>query len=251
MRWIGYGCLMAWMGLSSPVWALEMELGQSYDDLNRGYADWRSTYLDGVHKTADGKTLYGGVRETERFSLSDRELLAGMYYPLDGRWTALAEANFSPSHKVLPQWSALMQIQRTFGHGWGVHLGARHTKYQNDDTIRINRGNFTIERYWGNYRAAYTFFANKIEGGGSPVSHAFQAAYYYGERNSLGMTYAIGSEVLNLPPAALAYYDVRSIALTGRYWFAPRWALTHEVALHEQGDLYTRKGIRLGVHYLF
>lgn len=251
MRWIGCIGLMACLGLLRSSWALETELGQTYDSLNHGYADWHSTYLDILENAGDGKTIYGTVRETERFSLTDQELLAGAYYPLDSRWTALIEANLSPSHKVLPESSELLQIQRALSQGWGVHLGVRHTEYQSGGTVDIIRETFTLRRYVGNYRLAYTYFANQIEGGGTPDSNMVQATYYYGEHNYIGVTYAVGSEVLNLPPAPPDYYNVRSIALEGRHWFTPRLALTHELEISDEGHLYERKGIQLGIRYLF
>lgn len=251
MMRFAHALLILWLSLPLSGWAIEVELGQRFDGLDNGYADWRSTYLEGVEKNAAGQTLYGVVNRTERFALDDQELLAGLYQPIDNRWKVLAEGSFSPSHRVLPHWSALLQMEAALSQGWGFHLGIRHTRYENGGVTDINRANLTLERYAGNLRAAYTFYSNQITGGGSPTSHALQLGYYYGERNSLGVTIASGSEVMNQPPAPPAYYDVRSVVLSGRYWFAPQWALTHEIGLFEQGDLYTRKGVQIGIRRLF
>ncbi len=273
MKWIGCACLawsIAFVHFSAT--AAEIEIGHAYDNLNNELPGWRNTYIEATQKIAERKVVYGVARETERFSFNDREFLAGMYYPLGQRWTVLIEGNASPTHRVLPQWSTLGQVQYAFGQGWGIHLGWRHTNHKtscdlSDDsralcknlelsgtgniTSGINREILVLERYWQNYRAAYTFSASQVEGGGSPIGHALQLGYYYGDRNHIGMIYATGQEVQNVGKGVLRTSDVQTLALTGRYWVTPAWALTHEISLHEQGDIYTRKGIRLGIRHIF
>lgn len=84
----------------------QLELGLSYEPMTRGYADWQSRYVFGAMDFGARDTLYAQVRETERFSVRDQELMVGRYYPLGERVTGMAEASFSPSAVVLPRWSA-------------------------------------------------------------------------------------------------------------------------------------------------
>lgn len=233
------------------AWALEIELGNSYYSLNHNYANWRSVYLDILEKTVSGKTIYSNIRETERFSFKDQQVVAGIYSPLGNQWITLFEASLSSSHRVLPHWSVLLQVQRTFDQGWVTHIGMRRTKYQNASVIHTNIGNITLERYIGNYRFAYSFYANRVDEGGSSISHALQANYYYGDHDSIGVIYAFGKDIQNIPPVPPTYYDVHSIVLSGRHWFTSRLALSHEITLDRQGNLYSRKGFRLGIRYLF
>jgi hypothetical protein len=44
---------------------------------------------------------------------------------------------------------------------------------------------------------------------------------------------------------------VDNLTLIGRHWLGKSWALSYELLAHEQGDLYRRRGLRLGVRYGF
>jgi hypothetical protein len=43
--------------------------------------------------------------------------------------------------------------------------------------------------------------------------------------------------------------QVSSSSLSGRHWLDERWGLSYEVLVEHQGNLYLRKGIRLGLLY--
>ena len=49
----------------------------------------------------------------------------------------------------------------------------------------------------------------------------------------------------------VAAYDVRAYSVLGRQWLGNRWAVTYGVDIVEQGDLYTRRGIRVGLRLIF
>ncbi|TCS71498.1 YaiO family outer membrane protein [Sulfuritortus calidifontis] len=242
-------CLTATALLCTPAWAgrLEAEIGASMENLDKGYADWESRYLEAGYQIDKRQSVYGMVRQTERFAQRDSELLAGYYHPLGPDWTLVLEGNFSPTHEVLAKWSAFAQVQRTLPDGWGAHLGLRRTEYTHDTT---STANLTLERYWSNYRAGYTFYSSYLEGSGSSSAHRLQFDYYYGEHSRVGLYAATGRELENQGTTVLAS-DVYSLGLVGRHWLNPDWAIIYELSSQRQGDLYTRNGIKLGLRRAF
>ena len=226
----------------------ELELGFSSEGLNNGYAGWRSAYLEGRHSFGERKSIYGTLRETERFGLYDNEAQGGFYYPLNDTWTSLVEASVSPTHNVLPKFSVFGELQKHLGYGWNLHAGIRHNEYS---TLNTNIGIFTAERYWGNFRGAYSLYLGRPEGGSSASSHVLALDYYYGARNSVGISVADGREVAGLGPLGILTTEVRAYVLRGRHWFTPDWALSFEALYQEQGTLYNRQGIRLGLRRVF
>lgn len=229
--------------------ASEIELGASRERLSGGRPDWTSLSLEGLHRFAPRQTLYGGVRETERFSLRDTELWAGYYHPLGPDWTALVEASASSQHNVLPKSSVFGQLSRAFEGGWGLNLGWRHSEFTRSGVNLLVAGG---ERYWGSFRAAYSLYAGRPEGGTTGVAHRFALNYYYGEGSTIGIAATAGREVENVgPPVGILSTDVRNLTLTGRHWMTPGWALSWDVVAHEQGSLYRRHGLRLGLRYRF
>ncbi|HXR59652.1 MAG TPA: YaiO family outer membrane beta-barrel protein [Burkholderiales bacterium] len=227
----------------------EIELGASRETLSGGRPDWTSLSLEGAHKFAPRQTLYGGIRETERFDLRDREVWAGYYHPLGPDWTALVEGSASSPHNVLPKTSFFGQLSRALPEGWGVNLGWRHSEYTR---VGVNILVAGAERYWGNFRGAYTLYAGRPEGATTGIAHRFALNYYYGDGSTIGISATAGREVDNVgPPTGVISTDVRNLTLTGRHWMTRDWALSWDVVAHEQGTLYRRQGFRLGLRYRF
>lgn len=227
----------------------ELELGYSRETLTNNLPDWTSTYLLASHQFGERKTVYGGLRQTRRFGLDDTEAHAGLYYPVAETWTSLVEVSVSPTHEVLARYSAYGQMQKNLPGGWGVGLGLRHNEYS---LIGTNVLSAFAERYWGNFRGAYTLYSGRPEGAASAASHRFQLSYYYADRNSVGLSYSNGREVEYLgPPRGVLTSDVKNWTLSGQHWLAPAWALTYDVVNHEQGNLYRRQGLRLGLRHSF
>lgn len=227
----------------------EIEAGYSQEHLSNNSPDWRNIFVEGSHKFKDRNTLYGGLRETQRFGLKDNEVYGGLYYPLAATWTGIMDGNLSPTHEVLARYGLGGQVQKILPYGLVAGVGFRHNEYT---LSAANVRTFQLERYWGDFRGAYTLYSGKPEGGGSAPAHRFQFGYYYGDANSLGLAFTTGREVENIgPPKGLLATDVRSWSLAGRHWFARDWAMTYEALTHRQGDLYRREGLRLGLRYRF
>lgn len=234
-------------GLRAP--RTEIEAGYSSEKLSNNLPDWKSTYLLAIHQFGERKTLYGGLRETRRFGLDDTEAHAGLYYPVGDTWTALVEASASPTHEVLARYSAYGQIQKNLPGGWGLGLGLRHNEYSLTGTNVLS---MFAERYWGNFRGAYTLYSGRPEGAASAASHRVQLGYYYADRSSVGLSYSNGREVEYLGPSrGVLTSDVQNWTLSGQHWLNPSWALTYDVVNHEQGNLYRRQGLRLGIRHSF
>jgi len=227
----------------------EIEVGGSRESLTNNLPDWSSVYFEAMHQFRERHTLYGGLRQTRRFRQDDTEANAGLYYPLAETWTGLVEGTVSPEHNILPEFSISAHLQKRLAFGLLVGLGVRHSEYT---TNGVNMGLGTMEYYWSHFRAAYTFYSTRVDGVGSSPAHRFQFNYYYTDRDSIGIAYATGREVENVgPPVGLIASDVREWVLSGRHWFTRNWGLTYELLDHEQGTLYRRQGLRLGVRHQF
>jgi len=234
------------LGLRAP--RTEVELSHSRESLSNNRADWTSTELALSRELRERHTLYGGLRTTRRFGQNDSEGRIGLYYPLAAAWTAVVEGSVSPSHNVLPEYSVYGSLHRMLGGGWGLAAGLRHSEYS---TTGAQVTSLSAERYWGNFRGAYTLYSGRPDGAPSGAAHRFQLNYYYGERSTVGLSYTMGREVENLGAAGVLSSDVRDWTLSGRHWLTPQFALTYDLVNHEQGNLYRRQGLRIGLRHLF
>ncbi len=228
----------------------EAELGFSHDDLDKGYNNWNSHYLDLSHRFGDRNLIYGEVRETERFNLHDREISGGYYMPLDATWTGLIEASASPDHNVLPQNSIFGQLQKSFQDGWDVQAGLRHSRY---NLAPVDMTVLTGERYWSNFRASYALYMAKLDGSGTASSHVGQLSYYYADRDFMTLGFGTGRQIESLGPGlGILTADVTSsLSLSGRHWIDPQWAISYEAISERLSNLYSRQGVRLGLRRAF
>ena len=241
--------LSFWL-LAAPALALEMEGGLSYENLDKGKPDWKSAYVEAAHDFAPRQTLYGQVRETERFDFRDKEIAAGYYHPLSSTFTGQVEASHSPEHNVLPESSVYAGLSWQFGSGWVVSGGGRYNTYTDNDARVLNA---SLERYFGSFRAFYALFNGKPQGASSASAQRVGMDFFYcGERCRIGAGATWGREVEYVgPPTGIITSDVRAFGLYGRHWFTPEWAVTWDLGTHEQGDLYRRTGARLGLRHHF
>jgi len=148
----------------------------------------------------------------------------------------------------LPRWSGYGEIQHSLGGGWGLLAGVRRTEYSN---TTATRGNLTLERYFRNFRLAYTFSNGQSPEVGASSGHGGQFGYYYGERNFINFNLSGGEELESIGPGRVLRTDVFTVGLNGRHWFRPEWALTYGFGWTRQGDLYTRRGLLIGLRHLF
>lgn len=232
--------------ISPHTSSIEVEAGATYEWLSRNYADWRSGHVELLKKFDRTTSLYGTFRRTERFTLADNEVSVGGYYPLGKNWTLSAEGSLS-SNKVLPQWTATAQVQKTFTRGWVASLGLRRMNFSQRATHILPA---TIERYWGNFRASYTLYVSRVNSS-TPLAHRLWGSWYYDDENSLNVSFTVGKEVENVGPNRVVESQVLAVSLFGRHWFTSAIAASFEALVHQQGDFYTRRGIRCGLRCRF
>ena len=111
----------------------------------------------------------------------------------------------------------------------------------------MNLGVFGVERYFKQYRAAYTLYVAHLNGVGTSASHVFQGNYYYGQRNSIGIGGAFGEEVESLGEGRLLRTAVQDLSLNGRYWVNEKWGISYSAWWHRQGRLYIRSGAQIAL----
>lgn len=232
--------------LSSP---LEIEGGFTSEQLTNNFDDWSSIYLNLSQKLGKNKTLYANLRETNRFDLKDSEATLGYYHPLGKKWTVNLEGLTSSTHRVLPRWSLFGSLIREFSGGWVFNLGYRRTEYDNS---RVNLGVATLERYFGNYHAAYSFYQSNLEGNGSAQANGVRLNYFYTDTSRVGAAYSSGRELEYIGPNfGVLKSDVTSFSISGRHSFSPKWGASYSIGYHEQGKSYIKRGFQVGIRFRF
>jgi YaiO family outer membrane protein len=231
----------------APQPPFEVRAEAQRENLDHGQPDWREELLQFAWKPRRDTSLSAGARATERFDLKDREGFAAAYVPIAGRTVLHLEGSASSTHHVLPKGSGLAEIAIPFGTGWVGSIAGKYARY---DTGNVRMASGTLEKYVGDYRLAYTGYLSRPEGAGWTPAHRFAASWYRGTLTFITLSYATGREVESLP-GGLLVTDVRGASLVGGYELQPNWGITLELGQVRQGDLYTRRGVRIGTRVLF
>lgn len=217
--------------------------------LDRGFADWNeAAVLLGRH-WSNRQVAELGLARTRRFGLDDTRVDFGASLPIDERLTGSLQASASPSHRVLPKYAVGGQLQYEFAKGWLAHAGARHTRYEADDT-RVDQLRLALENYTGPFSVLAAWSPARSLGEDTHTVE-LRGNYYYGQDSSVGLILARGDEATQLGAGQVVLAGVRSVALTGRQEVGQgRW-LVWGVNRTHQGSFYTRTGATLGLQLAF
>lgn len=225
--------------------ALNFSYGR--EELSNDSPDWTETILKYQHRFGKRHFLEGGIAQTERFDLDDTRFMALYGVPLNAALTATVLAEYSDTHRVLPETLFEGVLQYEFAQAWLLHGGARTTRY---DDVRVNQGFLMLEHYFGNFSASVAWRPARAFGI-TAHSYEFRAAYYYSDKSSVVFSFAEGEEATNVG-TGVVIADVRSYAVFGRHaWEPGPWALRYGWNYVEQGDFYDRRGLTLGIEYAF
>jgi YaiO family outer membrane protein len=235
--------------LIAQAFPWDMRLEAERDNLDHGYADWKEALVQLAWKPEKSLAILGGARETERFDQRDHEIFAGAYLPLGSERTVLhVEGSASSSHNVLPRSVWVAEISQEIVKGWVVAAGYKASSYTTGDTETVLG---TLDWYFGDYRLGYNLYLTRLEGASWAPSHRISASWYRSTLTNATVAGAFGREVENIFPTGLVTTDVRSFYVSGGIELTPQWGLTFWAGQERQGDLYTRRGARIGTRILF
>lgn len=222
-----------------------LQFASTYESLTHDFDPWRSAVLSLDVSPGHGTRYRGEVREQVRFGQLDHALLAGVHRRLSRGVTADAELDISPSHHVSPTWGVRGALEWAAGRGWVARGSLDHRRYT---STPVDLGSLAVDKYLGAYRVAYTAYLARLAGAQTAISQRVEGHLYYGPSASrVGVSAAAGEEVESLPALGVLRTPVRSFAITGRHWLGSRWFVTYDALLHEQGTLYVRHGLGVGV----
>lgn len=224
------------------------EASYRYDDLTNNLPSWKSAMLRMDVQTPEDHFAHVRFDNIERFNLNDQQIGAGYALPVAESWLLYAAATYSPTHKVLPNRMLELRATRSLKSGFSLSAGLIHGKYSQTTS---QQGILTGEYYWSDYRAAYTYRIVDVLNAGTGTNHRLQLNKYFSSVNNIGVGFSTGEDVefngTPNPPIS----DVVSFSIFGRYMYQPGWSLVYSYNYHEQGDLYLRNGVILGIRIDF
>jgi len=220
--------------------------GAGYEDLTNDLSSWQQQFLRLDREHPGSGNYHASVSRYGRYDRSDTELGLGGAWQAGEDWSLQAELALAGNADFLPDIGFYGRVVRRLGDGWNAAAALRHRRYE---TTKVSTWSAAAERYFGNYRAAYTLNASRLHGAATSLSHVVSLGWYPREGLALGIVAATGEEAEVIAPGQILETDVDSITLTGRHALTPRISLDWWLGTHAQGDIYRRRYAGLAVRY--
>ena len=225
-----------------------LSVALSHENLSGGRPSWQGATIDIEQPLEDSLRLLAGLHLEERFDTQDEQFSLGLVDRIGKNWSWGINADAAANAEILPEWSLTAEVGRMIGRDSSIGLRARHAEYQ---TVKVDTLAATLEQYAERFRVAYTLTGSQPTDIDWSFGHTLRVAhdYEYGSHVTLALGY--GEEAETIAPGVVQVTDVRSIAVLGVHWRTAAWGLAWEAGWHEQGDLYDRIRIRLGLERRF
>jgi YaiO family outer membrane protein len=228
---------------------LRLSADLSYEELSGDRSAWKGASL-GVHHLLGGhRHAFAGLHLEERFDTRDEQFLVGYAARLNDTWSYGLSGDIAPDAEVLPEWSLAAEAGRALPDAWGVGFRFRHASYQSSDVDTLSG---SVDKYLDGYSVGYSLNAAKTSGIDDPgFGHLLRVGREYGQSSRASLLVGFGEEAEAVAPGLVQVTDTRSIAVAGLHWTSTAWGIAWEAGWYEQGDLYDRFRIRIGLEHRF
>jgi YaiO family outer membrane protein len=221
----------------------------SYEELSGDRPAWKGASLGISHPLGDHRHAFAGAHLEERFDTRDEQLLIGYAARLDDAWSYGLSGDAAPDAEVLPEWSVAAEAGRALPDGWGIGFRLRHASYRSSDVDTLAG---SVDKHIDAYSVGYSLNAAKTSGIDDPsFGHLLRVAREYGHSSRAALVVGFGEEAETVAPGVVQVTDTKSISLSGLHWTGTAWGIAWEAGWYEQGDLYDRFRIRVGLEHRF
>jgi YaiO family outer membrane protein len=228
---------------------LRLSADLSYEELSGDRSAWKGASLGVHHSLGDHRHAFAGLHLEERFDTRDEQLLVGYAARLGDAWSYGLSGDVAPDAEVLPEWSLAAEAGRALPDAWGVGFRFRHASYQSSDVDTLSG---SVDKYLDRYSVGYSLNAAKTSGiDDASFGHLVRVAREYGQASRAALLVGFGEEAETVAPGLVQVTDTRSIAVAGLHWTNTAWGIAWEAGWYEQGDLYDRIRIRIGLEHRF
>lgn len=225
-----------------------LSFGLSHEDLSGGRSSWQAVTVGLDHPLDSRRRIFAGVNVEERFDTQDEQFSIGLVDRMGGDWSWGVAADVASDAGILPEWNLVAEVGRTLPGDRSVSLRARHASYAAVDVSSLAA---TIEQYLAAFRIAYALTASRPGGISARLGHTLRLARDYGDGSQATFALGYGEEAETVAPGVVQVTRNKSVSVHGVHWVVPAWGFAWEAGWHEQGDLYDRMRLRIGLEHRF
>jgi YaiO family outer membrane protein len=220
----------------------------AHEELSGNRPAWQSATVLFDHPLAGTRRLLAGAHAEERFETSDLQLNLGLVDRIGRNWSWGVMLDAADAAEILPEWNLVLEVGRLLPGDRSIGLRARHASYA---TVDVDSLAATVEQYADWLRVAYTLTASRPSGLSARFGHMVRVAHDYGDGSHVTLGLGYGEEAETIAPGVVQVTRNKSVSVNGVHWRSPAWGLSWEAGWYQQGDLYDRVRVRLGLEHRF
>jgi YaiO family outer membrane protein len=225
-----------------------LSAGVAYEDLSRENEPWRSAFAAVMVPISGSTRLVAALALERRYGRQDEQISAGIAHQLPARWSLDAGVAATPGAELLAKHHAHLELARPMGRRTSAGLRYRRSHY---DAVDVDALAASGEYAFGGYRLAYTLTGTRPTDIDVTLGHAVRFARDYGTASNVTALAARGDDAETVSPGRVLVTRVTTLAVYGVHWRSAAWGYSWSASWTEQGDLYERLGVRLGVERRF
>lgn len=219
-----------------------LTLSGTHESLSNDLPSWSNLHLQLDWIRNQNASYFGRLARDARFDNSDRQFALGGEWRFRANWSAGLEFNASPAADFQPKSGFSVHAGYQLSDGWRTDIRWRQRRY---DTATVSTYSGTAERYFKDYRAAYSLNVSRLHGLGNTLAHTLTLDWYFSPQHSLRLTVSDGEEAEAVGTGQVLQTSVNNVTLSGRHRLKRRLTLSWWVGSHRQGDFYRRSYVGL------
>lgn len=223
-----------------------VEITHSNDWLNKNYADWRSNNINLFLPLKEKGTTTIELSKARRYNLEDENAYINYSYPTK-YGAGNVELGLTSNADFLYKYLYGLGWNGTIGKGFGYIIAYKQRSFIDSISDMMS---FTVEKYFSDYRIAYTNTQSSLDKHQLEESHRIQFQWIGENNNRFGMSYSSGNEPIDLGFHHHSSSNVQQLQIDGVYWIrdfgfsASAWHVN-------QGEFYSRNGVQVGLRMAF
>ena len=229
---------------SGPEWTVLV--GGSHENLSNDFDDWNHQFFELSRISAASGQLGARLGRDARGNSADLSLGLSVELSFVSDWFAGADISLADDPAFQPDTGFSLHAGKSLADGWVADLRYRRRDYA---TTSVGSVIGTVERYFGDFRLAYSLGVSKLDGASSFANHVATFNWYYRDDASIGITVNTGREAESIGNGQVLETDVNGLSLTGKTPLNDRFSLSWWLGVHDQGDLYRRQFLGLAISY--
>ena len=219
-------------------------IAYEYESLDNNRSDWVN-YFIATSRSYDVKHRFGvSTERVERFGLVDNQMSVNAVFRISESLFSSSSYSKSQVSEFIPQWMFDTSLDFITSRKLSLKPRIKYSEYTSLNTLMLSAG---VDKYFSNVEMTYIVYATYTDFKTPVSSHEFKLYYHYGDSKYISIAANVGKELLVTTAVDPIYQDVYGVRLSGKHSLTDYFGLTYLISFHQQGDSYSKQGVRLGV----